>query len=498
MQQNSDIHEAARHIIAGDQRLSCSMIWEIQRQYFLRSGMRAWQDDVVPHYISSNPVMARAYSQVVLGYLRDCFAAATDADFQCDRSQPFYIVELGAGSGRLAHHFLHQFHTLLARSPFADLSFKYVLTDFVPQILDFWQKHARFKPWVEAGLLDFALFDVMAQRPLTLTTTNQTLTPDQLTNPLILIANYFFDSIPQDSFVLEDSQVHANLLSIYSTQPEPDLADPTIWDRLELAYEAFPLETPYANEPIYNQILDSYAAQFPDTTLSFPNVGLDCLRFWQGYGSGNLLLLTSDRGHTMPEALLDQDDPLPNLHGSFSLMVNYHAIGEYVEINNGLALYPPHYQDNLQVAAYLLGQIPQAGLETGFGFETAVIQNGPDDFFAIKTALEPHLPTMTLPQILSYLRLSAWDAAIFCECYPTLLAQLKQASPAWYPDVQAVLNRIWQQYLPLQAEDDLAAKIQVLLTEMDLADDYNEYFDRLSTVLGSSEFVSFPIRCSLP
>ncbi len=471
MQQDSINHESARHIIAGDQRLSQSIIWEIQREYFLRSGMQAWQDDIVPHYISSNPVTARAYSQIVLGYLRDCFTAVQDGELTLDKSQPIYIVELGAGSGRLAHHFLHQFFDLLENSPFAGLSIKYVLADFVPQILDFWQQHERFQPWVDAGLLDFALFDVMAQRPLTLINAKQTLTPDQATNPLILIANYFFDSIPQDSFVLEDGQLHANLLSIYSTQPEPDLDDPTIWDRLELAYEAFPLETPYENELVYNRILENYAAYFPDTTLSFPNMGLDCLRFWQAFGSGNLLLLSSDRGHTLPDALLDQDDPLPNLHGSFSMMVNYHAISEYVTINDGLALTPPHYQDNLQVAVYLLGQVPQDGWETELAFDTAVTQNGPDDFFAIKTALDSHIPTMTLPQILSYLRLSAWDGDIFRDCYPTLLAQIKTASPAWYPDVYTVLAQIWQQYLPLQANDDLAAKIQILLDQMEITEE---------------------------
>jgi hypothetical protein len=62
--------DSQTYIIAGDQRLSQSLIWEIQRSYFLHNGMKAWQDDVVPHTISSNPVMARAYSQVAMAYLR--------------------------------------------------------------------------------------------------------------------------------------------------------------------------------------------------------------------------------------------------------------------------------------------------------------------------------------------------------------------------------------------------------------------------------------------
>ena len=454
------------HIVAGDQRLSQSLIWEIQRRYFVRAGMKAWQDDVVPHMISSNPVMARAYSQVAFGYLRDCVAAARDGAFELNPKQPLYIIELGAGAGRLSYHFLHQFHERWSESVFADIPVKFVMTDFVPEIVSFWQNHPRFQPWVEAGLLDFALFDVMDKRPLTLHHAQNTLDPSKLRNPSVLIANYFFDSIPQDSFVIEEGQLHENLLTLYSTQPEPDLADPTLWDRLSLAYEPIPLAQPYYEQDAYNQILDTYEAYLPDTTFSFPNVGLDCVRFWQGGGNGRFLLLTSDRGITLPDGLVGQEDPLPNLHGSFSLMVNYHAIGQYVEMADGLALHPTQYQDNLQVAAYVLGQLPQDGTETQMAFANAVGQRGPDDFFALRQALALHLDTLTLPQILSYLRLNAWDADLFRDCYPTLLANLEQTDPVWYPDVHDVIMRVWYQYLPLVKNDDLEEKMKLLVEKM--------------------------------
>ncbi len=489
------------HIIAADQRLSQSTLWQIQRRYFLRSGMKAWQDDVVPHAISSSPLMARSYSQIVLGYLRDCVSAAQYSDFLFDASQPIYIVELGAGSGRLAHHFLHEFHDLLSQSPLAHLRVTYVMTDFVPEIVAFWQNQAQFRPWIEAGLLDFALYDVAEisqknavelvepvetnglrqaqapllqniegrKRPFTLLHAARTLTPEQVSNPLILIANYFFDSIPQDSFVIEDGQLCQNLLTLYSTQPEPDLADPAIWDRLTLAYEAIPLAEPCYKHDLYNEILDDYEAALPDTTITFPNVGLDCLREWQKWGNGRFLLLTSDRGHTLPETLLDQPDPLPNLHGSFSLMVNYHAIGQYTQKSGGLCLHTDHYQDNLQVNGYLWGLLPQTAAETRLAYTTAVSQGGPDDFFALTQALEPNLAGLTLPQILSCLRLSAWDADLFHACYPTLLNHTQEASAAWYPDIQDTLSHIQRRYLPLTAADNLATKIDRLLQIMQLA-----------------------------
>ena len=128
-----------RQIIDADKPLSKSLIWQIQREYFLKNGLKAWQDDVVPSAISSNPVMARAYSQVVFGYLRDCFVAARSGDFVLDNTQPVYIVELGAGSGRLAHHFLHTFSPRYRKLPFAGQPIKYVMTDFVPEIAAIWQ-----------------------------------------------------------------------------------------------------------------------------------------------------------------------------------------------------------------------------------------------------------------------------------------------------------------------------------------------------------------------
>ncbi|MCA9954946.1 MAG: hypothetical protein KC434_09520, partial [Anaerolineales bacterium] len=80
-----------RVIIDADKPLSQSLLWDIQRAYFLKAGMKAWQNDVVPSDISSNPVMARTYSQLVFGYLRDCFAAAQRGEFKLDPSQPINI-----------------------------------------------------------------------------------------------------------------------------------------------------------------------------------------------------------------------------------------------------------------------------------------------------------------------------------------------------------------------------------------------------------------------
>ncbi len=437
------------HILDADKPLSQSLLWQIQRHYFLENGMAAWQDDVVPHQISSSPYMARAYAELAFAYLED---TADTLDF----SKPFTIIELGAGSGRLAYHFMRHFFPRLENSPFADLDVKLILTDFVPEILQFWQTNGRFQPYITANQLDFALFDVMDKRPLSPLNTHHPITPDN-GNPIILIANYFFDSIPQDSFVLDGGQLHSNLLTLHSDQPEPNLADPALWERLRLAYEPIPQAAPHYDNPLYDEILQLYEAYLPDTAVSFPNIGLDCIRFWQG--DGRLLLLTSDRGHSSIGELVGQPDPQPNLHGSFSLMVNYDAIARYVEMAGGMALHVPHYQDGLQTAVYLLGHHPKTAA-TRRAFDRAVVQNSPDDFFAVKQAVTPHLNSFTLPQLLSFIRLSGWDGAVFDDCFSALMARLEEADPVWYEDVEEAATAVLENYLPLMDDDPLERKIR--------------------------------------
>ena len=86
------------------QRLSRSLLWRLQRNYFEHYGIEAWRSGAVPHHITSSPFIADAYARMVLGFLRD---------LSVDHSQPVYIVELGSGSGRFSYLFLKKFLSLI-------------------------------------------------------------------------------------------------------------------------------------------------------------------------------------------------------------------------------------------------------------------------------------------------------------------------------------------------------------------------------------------------
>ena len=42
-------------------RLSRSVLWRLQRRFFEQRGIAAWSEGVVPHHVTSNPGLARAY-----------------------------------------------------------------------------------------------------------------------------------------------------------------------------------------------------------------------------------------------------------------------------------------------------------------------------------------------------------------------------------------------------------------------------------------------------
>jgi hypothetical protein len=43
-----------------------SPLWTLQRQYFAERVQQAWSSGEVPHYVTSNPVVAAAYAEVLV------------------------------------------------------------------------------------------------------------------------------------------------------------------------------------------------------------------------------------------------------------------------------------------------------------------------------------------------------------------------------------------------------------------------------------------------
>lgn len=466
-------------VLEEKQRFSRSCLWQLQRNFFEQQGIRAWQLGIVPHYVTSNPHVANAYAQVVLGFLRDCQANGT-----YDPTQPLYIVELGAGSGRFAYHFLQKFHPAYTQSSLRQGVITYLLTDFTEQNLNYWQAHPSLQSFLTQGLLDVARFDAENDHTLTLQRAGNTLTAASLKNPLIVIANYVLDTLPQDLFFIEKGHIYESLITLTSSQAEPDLSAPEILQRLTVNYTQQPLTGDFYEEAAFNQILQNYQQTLADTYLLFPMVALRSLNRLRQLCDNKLLFLSGDKGYSQEEDLLFLEAPSIVRHGSFSLMVNYHAVGQYVQQQGGIFLNTPHRHNSLNICAAVFGPQPPICPETRLAFTTAMTQNSPDDFFTLKRILEKHYDQLEIEQFLAYLRLSGWDANVFLDCFSAIMPQLESAPEALREELAWAVDNIWETYYPIGEARDLAFYLGMLLYALERYPEALSYLQRSHQLYG--------------
>ncbi len=469
------------------QRFSESLLWQLQREYFEQQGIEAWRQGIVPHYITSNPHIANAYAQVVLGFLRDCYAASGQQGSEVaaiDPDRPIYIIELGSGSGRFAYHFLKKFHHAYAQSSLNQHLVKYVLTDFTEENLNYWKTHPSLQSYLEKGLLDFACFDAENDQSITLSHSGEKLEPDCLSNPMIVVANYVLDTIPQDLFLIENGQIFESLVTLASPQAEPNLNDPEILPQLEVSYTQEPINGNFYDTDGFNELLKDYQQTLTDTYLLFPHVALRCLNRLRRLCGDRLLLLSGDKGFSREEDLLFRGEPGIALHGSFSLMVNYHAIGQYVQQQGGQYLTTPHRHNSLNICAAVFGEHPQNYPETGLAFNSAIVQNNPDDFFALRQVLAEHYDTLSIEQVLAYLRLSGWDGAVFLDCFSAIMAKVENLASSMQEELLWAVQNIWENYYPIGEQRDLPFYLGMLLYNMEYFPEALEYLEHSRQIYG--------------
>ena len=168
----------------------------------------------MPFYLTSNPLIAKQFSAVILGYIRDCMR--NEGRNSIDTSEPFYIFDLGAGSGRLGYLILKHLIPMVRDSISPDLRICYVMTDMVESNIEFYKTHPLLEKYVKSGNLDFAFYHHTHKGPLDLICSGEKLEDNKIVNPIALVCTYYFDTVPQDLFkankgILEEGRISISL-----------------------------------------------------------------------------------------------------------------------------------------------------------------------------------------------------------------------------------------------------------------------------------------------
>ncbi|CAM4416559.1 SAM-dependent methyltransferase [Paenibacillus alkaliterrae] len=452
-------------------RFSEAPIWELQRAYFAERGIEAWQSGEVPQYITSNPIIAVAYAEMIFGFLQDRAGLGYAAE-------PVTIVELGAGSGRLAFHVIKELCALREYAGIPLPPFRYIMSDLAVKNISYWQQHRSLLPYVEQGILDFAVFDAVNDTELQLTQSGVTIRPADLKQPLLIIANYFFDSIPQELIYVDEGKIYECRVSFRFPNETTELRASDLLEQAIPEYH-YRRAAEYEQESYpYRGVIDLYRQKLEDSHILFPAAGLACLERLCELSQAGFLLLTADKGDHRLENWEFAEPPKLIHHGSFSLTANYHAIQHVFEQKGAGALFTAHHYKNLNVGCILMLQEPMSYGNTRLAYRRFVERFGPDDFFSMKEWFDEHLEQMNMSQIHSFWRLGSYDAQLFLQSAKHISSLLSASGEEEWEDIRTGLHRMWTGYYPMEEKIDLALVSGMLLYQMDMFTDALIFFGR--------------------
>lgn len=443
-------------VLESGRRLSESSTWRLQREFFDRRGAKAWSENRVPSHVTSNAYIAEAYLQVALRFIQDCLASPPGSPMALDPTKPVHIVELGAGHGYFGYLFLCKLLEVSAQLPFAMPPVRYVLTDFTESNLEAWREHPRLEPFFEAGMLDLARFDAERDTELRLERARETLSPATAPNPIIVVANYVFDSLSHDVFRIENGKLEEGLATLRIARPA-EAGAKDVLEQVDVQYEYKPIAAPatyYADDPVANRILAAYGGRLGDTAFTFPLGALRCLDHLGKIARGRMLVLSADKGHARELDLLALGDPsLAHHNGCISMMVNFHALGEMVTGQGGFMLAQGHRNAALEICALVMCH-GQPLKETRLAFERAFERVGPTDVYRLVEHM--NLDKMDLDALLSVLRMAAWDPVTFLG----LAKHLHRCAADMYVEQAArlreALHKVWTLHFPTRDGKDVS------------------------------------------
>lgn len=460
-------------IVEAEKPLSQSMLWKLQTDFFANQGPEAWIKGIVPQYITTNSYIANQYAKTVFGYLRD-YVAREDAD----KDTVIYIMELAAGVGRFTYTFLKRFLHMIENSSLKGIKFKYIVTDFAERNIEYWQNHSFLKPYFEAGVLDCATFDISKDEEIKLRNSGEVLSKGKLKNPLILIANYTFDSLPQDTFYVNNGELFEGLITVTSPEDKSDPDDKSILAGLDYYYTDKKINgNDYYEDKNFNDVLLHYKNSLEDTAFYMPIIGLRCIERLRKLFNDDVILISADKGYKNEEAMLGNYHPFLSKHGCISMTVNFHGLELYFKGLGGKAIHSIYEHESVNVSLFLLSKNNNDLVETSMAYNEVIETIGPDDFYNMKKAIMPLSKSLTTRELLTFLRFTVWDSRTLLELYNILLERIQTEENFPKDELAAAILKVWEYYFPIGEEGDLGYYFGSILGYLGYDNDALRFFE---------------------
>ncbi len=448
---------------------SKSLIWQLNRDYYNKVGIDAWREGIVPHHLTSSSIVGKTYAELVFGFLKDL-------SYKGHRDEKVYILELGAGHGRFSFHIIKHLERLTEQVGLKLPPYCYVISDIVEENLLFFLNHPQFKYFFDKGTLDVAHYDAMGKGPILLRHSLKKISLQELNQPLLVIANYFFDSIPKDLFLIRNNEIAECRVSLNSDTDPKEMEAAELFKNIKLKYSTRPIKNTFYEDPILNEILNDYIKLVSDTYLFFPHIGLKCIQHLKQFSKKGMMLISMDKGFHEVHDLENVKMPEMITHGSVSFYVNYHAFITYCKKNGGTSYFPTYSTFHLQLGCLLFLPESESYTETKAAYQRVVNEYGPDDFNGYKKFCYKNIAKMSFLDLIGLLRLSAYDSTLFVNILPRLKQVATRITFNDRTRLAQTMHQTWNMYFLLKDADDLAFEIGGLFYSLGYYEEALNYF----------------------
>ncbi|RUL79937.1 SAM-dependent methyltransferase [Dyella choica] len=410
--------------------LSDSEVWRRLARFYQDEGPNAWHARI-PYHVTSNPHIAAGYVDLIQAFLDDWIVAHGAID------GTVHVVELGSGHGVFTGHMLQALAEAEEDFNAIGVRVHYIASDLAQSNVAGWQQNPVLSAALDAGWASFARFDCLADADPSMLFGAQDWPSGAGAAPCIFIANYLFDTLPQDIFLLrEDETLRATVR--FGQAGNSDTLDP---ERFELSFDFRPYVDSDLPPAVSRRVADYRQAGLRGHVV-VPTGALACVERLRMLSDDRMLLVCSDKALSTEHALRERSLIEVGSFVSASMLVNMHAIGRHVEEQGGVSLLQSTQQSTLATAAWLIGLSRPQSRRSARTFARQLDAASPGDVYGLVNAMLPHRFNMDVAALLSLLKLTDWDAAVFEGMYDALLSRLGEAMPAVSADLLAALPRI--------------------------------------------------------
>jgi len=435
-----------RSVVERDLPLSQSFIWNLQAKFYESLGIDAWLSGVVPSKITCNSFIARSYARQIAAYLSDVDA------------ENVTILDLGAGHGRFGFLCVQHLREMMEAGLLKTKNWRYVLTDVAERNVEYWQQHEALIPLAEEGLLDFARFEAGVDTGVDLRYSGDRIDAENKTEHLVLVANYFFDSLPIDYFQVKNSELFEGcpVLSVSEDADCDDKKDSAIIKELKMTWETRPAaEQPYDLSEL-NELIKDFQYSLGDTAFNVPIGSIETIQTLDAISENGSCIITADKGYTHRNQLQGKDLPSMVQHGScFSFSVNFSLLGEWITSRGGFALHPKFRDGALEVSTLVTQGKIEDYPNTQFAYSEGAGHFSPSDFRNISRKAADQSPLPDLRHCLSLIRLSSYEPNTLYTLRRAIRRQISDASDREKEALLELLPRVANLYFHMDDDRDI-------------------------------------------